>query len=250
MGLECLNGNNDDIDLSIKRIKENKRNYKYIHNLEKQVIYNVKNYHDIENKNNKQKYNNVKSNKNNSIKNIHNFNNFELHEQIKDILRIRIPFFENNILKTFSALTLLTGNGPYHEGLMLFTNNKNFYIVQTYPITFIKVYDFYKGINEIISFNALNYESKHYNISEIYSPQEPILIRDILKIINDLPNNYNLLNNNCQNFCNNILKVLNQKFNVIIDDKPNLTKINILAKQKEMKGYKTPYYRILSNNRK
>lgn len=66
---------------------------------------------------------------------------------------------------------------------MFFTTNKNFYIAQSYPITFIRVSDYFKGITEIISFNNLNKESKKYSISEIYCPQEPITLYDVLNII-------------------------------------------------------------------
>ena len=182
-------------------------------------------------------------------KNIHNFTREELEDQVNDILRIRIPFFENSILKTLSAFTFLSGNGPYHEGLMFFTTNKNFYIAQSYPITFIKVYDFYKGISEIISFNNINKNSKKYTISEIYTPQESIPLYDVLNIINDLPNKYNLLNDNCQNFCNNILDSLNRSYKIEMDDKPNIEKINFLKKQKKIKHNLIPNNHIQYNGR-
>ncbi len=168
-------------------------------------------------------------------KRIHRFTKEELEDEINDILRIRIPYFNNDILKTISAFTCLSGNGPYHEGLMFFTTNRNFYIAQSYPITFIKVYDFYKGISEIISFNNINKNAKRYTISEIYSPQESIPLYNVLNIINDLPNKYNLLNDNCQNFCNNILDSLNSSYKIEMDDKPNIEKINFLKNQKKTK---------------
>lgn len=179
-------------------------------------------------------------------KRIHKFTREELEDEINDILRIRIPFFENDILKTISAFTFLSGNGPYHEGLMFFTTNKNFYIAQSYPITFVKVYDFHKGISEIVSFNNINKKAKKYSISEIYCPQEPITLYDVLNIINNLPNKYNLLNENCQDFCNNVLEILNKKFKIEIENGPNITKINFLKMQKKIKPYcipnNKPYY--------
>jgi hypothetical protein len=178
-------------------------------------------------------------------KNIHNFTREELKDQINDILRIRIPFFENSILKTLSAFTFLSGNGPYHEGLLFFTTNKNFYIAQSYPITFIKVYDFFGGISEIISFNNINKDSKKYTVSEIYSTQEPIKLYDVLNIINNLPNKYNLINDNCQNFCNNILDTLKNNYKIEMEEKPNLEKINFLKKQKKTKNNLIPIYRPL-----
>ena len=178
-------------------------------------------------------------------KRIHKFTREELDDEINDILRIRIPFFENDILKTLSAFTFLSGNGPYHEGLMFFTTNKNFYIAQSYPITFIKVYDFFAGISEIISFNNLNSSSKKYNIPEAYMPQQRITLFNILNIINNMPNSYNLLNDNCQNFCNNIIETLQSKFRIELDDNPSKEKINFLKKQqKKTKGHMIPNNRI------
>lgn len=175
-------------------------------------------------------------------KRIYKFSREELEDEINDILVIRIPFFENNILKTLSSFTFLSGNGPYHEGLMFFTTNKNFYIAQSYPITFIKVYDFYAGISEIISFNNLNSNSKKYSIPEIYMPQQKITLFNVLNIINNLPNKYDLLIENCQNFCNNILETLKNKYRIDLDDNPSKEKINFLKKQqKNRKGNTIPF---------
>jgi hypothetical protein len=175
-------------------------------------------------------------------KRIYKFSREELEDEINDILVIRIPFFENSILKTLSSFTFLSGNGPYHEGLMFFTTNKNFYIAQSYPITFIKVYDFYAGISEIISFNNLNSNSKKYSIPEIYMPQQKITLFNVLNIINNLPNKYDLLIENCQNFCNNILETLKNKYRIDLDDNPSKEKINFLKnQQKNRKGNMIPF---------
>ena len=175
-------------------------------------------------------------------KRIYKFSREELEDEINDILVIRIPFFENNILKTLSSFTFLSGNGPYHEGLMFFTTNKNFYIAQSYPITFIKVYDFYAGISEIISFNNLNSNSKKYSIPEIYMPQQKITLFNVLNIINNLPNKYDLLIENCQNFCNNILETLKNKYRIDLDDNPSKEKINFLRNQQtNRKGNMIPF---------
>ena len=175
-------------------------------------------------------------------KRIYKFSREELEDEINDILVIRIPFFENSILKTLSSFTFLSGNGPYHEGLIFFTTNKNFYIAQSYPITFIKVYDFYAGISEIISFNNLNSNSKKYSIPEIYMPQQKITLFNVLNIINNLPNKYDLLIENCQNFCNNILETLKNKYRIDLDDNPSKEKINFLKnQQKNRKGNMIPF---------
>ena len=275
MGTECFTGNNIDCDLNIKTTRERKINtnlkefysncrprssknknayqqyetiYNGVNNRNKKeyLSYSTGNkkhkeykqcniYKNKEYIQNQSRTNSLKFINKGKRKNIHNFTREELEDQVNDILRIRIPFFENSILKTLSAFTFLSGNGPYHEGLMFFTTNRNFYIAQSYPITFIKVYDFYKGISEIISFNNINKNAKRYTISEIYSPQESIPLYNVLNIINDLPNKYNLLNDNCQNFCNNILDSLNSSYKIEMDDKPNIEKINFLKNQKKTK---------------
>ena len=274
MGTECFNGKNNDIDIKITSFREKKVNYpQKSNNLEyhpksqrneykpihyqshfQEHSYTVyqkpQNYYSTENVKktllNKSRSNSLKLINNGKQKKIYNFTNEELEDQVNDILRIRIPFFENSILKTLSAFTFLSGNGPYHEGLMFFTTNKNFYIAQSYPITFVKVYDFYKGISEIVSFNNINKQAKKYVISEIYCPQEPITLHNVLNIINTLPNKYNLLNDNCQDFCNNILNILNKNFKIEKEIKPNATKINFLKMQK--KTYNVPNYKPYSNS--
>ena len=250
MGTECFTGNHHDIDLQINNSNNFHEKENKIKILKKPIHYKTHfqgkrffkiNQHKTnfykELENNNKASNSLILYENGKQKKIQNFTKEELNEQINDILRIRIPFFENNILKTLSSFTFLLGNGPYHEGLMFFTTKKNFYIAQSYPITFIKVFDFYQGISEIIRFNNLNSNSKKYTISEIYCPQEPVLIFDVLKIVNILPNTYNLLNDNCQNFCDNILESLNNNFKMEMDEIPNIEKINFLRNQKKIKGY-------------
>ena len=268
MGNECFNWIKSDKDIFIKNKKTSEEKeineFKTINNFERHENnnkYNI-NINCFDNPNSSRgididmkKYNNSQQQptlgkRSNSLsiidkerqKRIQKFTRDELEDEINDILRIRIPFFENDILKTLSAFTFLSGNGPYHEGLMFFTTNKNFYIAQSYPITFIKVYDFYAGISEIISFNNINSNSKKYNIPEIYMPQQRITLFNVLNIINNMPNRYNLINENCQNFCNTILESLQSKYRIELDDKPSNEKINFLKKQqKKMKGYNIPY---------
>ena len=277
MGIECFNGQNKDKDLPTESPKQkninpkitNYKNYQYnYYHIKNNSKYNktytqIEGYNTLNNQNSTEYYANHKinktipqNNKSNSYKlinsgrqkNIHNFTYEELQDQVNDILRIRIPFFENSILKTLSSFTILSGNGPYHEGLMFFTTNKNFYIAQSYPITFIRVFDYFHGIKEIISFNNINKQSKKYHISEIYCPQEPITLYDVLNIINNLPNKYNLLNENCQNFCSNILKALTSNFQIEMDDKNNVTKIDFLKKQRNYRSYKIPHNKGFYNN--
>ena len=273
MGTECLIGNNKDNDLQIQTInhKKYRSNIQINKNITNNSSHNIKepiNYkiqfqeqgYSIKPNSKIYLYNNNiysktlpnKTTSNSNIidydkdKTIHNFSKEELQDQVNDILRIRIPFFENRILKTLSTFTFLSGNGPFHEGLMFFTTNKNFYIAQSYPITFIKVYDFFNGVKEIISFNNLNRNSRKYQISEIYCPQEPITLNKVLNIINNLPNKYNLLNDNCQNFCNNVLNALKKDFKIEMDDNKNTTKINFIKKQKNINALRIPNYKFSS----
>ena len=271
MGNECFNWNNTEKDLFVKKKSLHEQDNSHYKEKSDMTIPQQKNQYNLNNSyldknydllysptytnrrnNNMETYNNKQPNlgkRSNSFKmiahqekrRISRFTREELDDEINDILRIRIPFFENNLLKTLSAFTFLSGNGPYHEGLMFFTTNKNFYIAQSYPITFIKVYDFYSGISEIISFNNLNSSSKKYNIPEAYMPQQRITLFNVLNIINNLPNSYNLINDNCQNFCNNILETLQKKYRIDIDDNPSKEKINFLRKQQKIKGYIIPH---------
>ena len=266
MGNDCFNYNNKEKDLLVKKkFQREQENHPYNEINQNNIYhyntpYKFNNYPLAYDNNNNYQYfppnnndnfqksllgkrsNSLKIIDNQKPRRIHKFTREELEDEINDILRVRIPFFNNDILKTISAFTFLSGNGPYHEGLMFFTTNKNFYIAQSYPITFIKVYDFYAGISEIISFNNLNSGSKKYNIPEIYMPQQRITLFNVLNIINNIPNSYNLLNDNCQDFCNNILESLQNKYRIDIDDSPSKEKLNFLKKQqKKAKLNKIPH---------
>ena len=266
MGNDCFNYNNKEKDLLVKKkFHREQENHPYNEINQNNIYhyntpYKFNNYPLAYDNNNNYQYfppnnndnfqksllgkrsNSLKIIDNQKPRRIHKFTREELEDEINDILRVRIPFFNNDILKTISAFTFLSGNGPYHEGLMFFTTNKNFYIAQSYPITFIKVYDFYAGISEIISFNNLNSGSKKYNIPEIYMPQQRITLFNVLNIINNIPNSYNLLNDNCQDFCNNILESLQNKYRIDIDDSPSKEKLNFLKKQqKKAKLNKIPH---------
>jgi hypothetical protein len=138
-------------------------------------------------------------------------------DEIIKIYKIRIPFFDSTPLQTISNISYLTGNGPYHEGLIFHSKNKNFYIAQSYPITFVKVKNFSKGISDIISFNNFNNRSRSYKIPEIYYPTLPITVIDIYEIINKLPNEYHILTENCQNFVNNIIDYLKYRYKIVTE---------------------------------
>ena len=146
------------------------------------------------------------------------FTPLDFCDEIIKIYKIRIPFFDSAALQTISNISYLTGNGPYHEGLIFHSKNNNFYIAQSYPITFVKVKNFSQGISDIISFNNFNNTSRSYKIPEIYYPTMPITVIDIYEIINKLPNQYHILTENCQNFVNNIVDSLKNKYNILIEN--------------------------------
>jgi len=145
------------------------------------------------------------------------FTPLEFCDEICKIFKIRIPFFDSAALQTISNISYLTGNGPYHEGLIFQSKSHNFYIAQSYPITFVKVKNFSQGISDIISFNNFNNTSHSYKIPEIYYPTLPITIIDIYEIINKLPNQYHILTENCQNFVNNVVDALKVQYNIIFE---------------------------------
>ena len=146
------------------------------------------------------------------------FTPLDFCDEIVKIYKIRIPFFDSAALQTISNISYLTGNGPYHEGLIFHSKNNNFYIAQSYPITFVKVKNFSQGISDIISFNNFNNTSRSYKIPEIYYPTMPITVIDIYEIINKLPNQYHILTENCQNFVNNIVDNLKNKYNILVEN--------------------------------
>ena len=165
------------------------------------------------------------------------FTPLEFCDEIIKIYKIRIPFFDSAALQTISNISYLTGNGPYHEGLIFHSKNKNFYIAQSYPITFVKVKNFSQGISDIISFNNFNNTSRSYKIPEIYLPTMPVTVIDIYEIINKLPNQYHIFTENCQNFVNNIVDNLKIRYKIIVENNSKkieeyLSEINLKKKNK------------------
>ena len=129
-------------------------------------------------------------------------------ESIKTILRIRVPFFDNPTIQTLANITYITGNGPFHEGLIFETSNGTYFIAQTYPITFIKVNSLNEGIREIVSFCQFNPSAMKYEIYNSYYPKDIVTISDIKDLVKNMPNEYNILNENCQKFCQKIISSL------------------------------------------
>ena len=143
-------------------------------------------------------------NKRGKRKYLTDFTPLEFCDEITKIFKIRIPFFDSTPLQTISNISYITGNGPYHEGIIFLSKSYNYYIAQSYPITFVKVKNFAQGISDIISFNNFNNTT----------------IIDIYEIISKLPNQYHILTENCQNFVNNIVEALKEKYHVIVENDP------------------------------
>ena len=140
--------------------------------------------------------------------NISNLTESELNDKVKEIRRIKIPFSEDKNLQKILHVVYVTGNSPFHEGLIIITNNNCFYSTQTYPIAFEKCLSYEQGIDNIASFCASNRYSKKREIRDIWIPQNDIIIKDIINIVKNLPNRYDLIKENCQFFCDSILKKL------------------------------------------
>jgi len=139
---------------------------------------------------------------------IDNLDKDDLSDKIIEIKRIKIPFFDNKHLQTLSKLVYVTGNSPFHEGLLIETKQKHFYITQTYPITFHKAISFKDGIERIKDFCASNRNTQNYEIRDIWISKKDFYIKDIINIIKKLPNKYDIINENCQTYCNSILNEL------------------------------------------
>lgn len=169
-------------------------------------------------------------------RNIEKFTCLELSDEIASILRIRIPFFNNIHLQSLSAISFITGNGPYHEGLIILTRLKNIYVTQIYPITFVKVNTIFDATKEIILFNSFNKNSNSFNISDIYIPRQTVSLNDIYDLVINYPNIYNMLNENCQKFCENIINNLARKFKIERDNNPKSNEIRFIEIIKSFKS--------------
>ena len=89
-------------------------------------------------------------NKRGKRKYLTDFTPLEFCDEISKIFKIRIPFFDSTPLQTISNISYLTGNGPYHEGIIFLSKSYNYYIAQSYPITFVKVKNFSQGIKILL----------------------------------------------------------------------------------------------------
>jgi hypothetical protein len=132
-------------------------------------------------------------------------NETEENDVVKQIIRIKVPLSDNAGVHFIQKAVLITGNSPNHEGLIIITKLNKIYVAQVYPITFIQVDSYEKGIDEIKNFCPTNKNSKKYKIKDIWEPTEKITLISLKNFIKKLPNKYDILRENCQNFCKNII---------------------------------------------
>ena len=127
---------------------------------------------------------------------------------LTNVMRLRVPFFYNPTIQALANITYVTGNGPFHEGLIFETRNGTYYIAQTYPVTFIMVNSLNEAVREIVSFCQFNPSSHQYKITNSYYPTTIVTVSDIAAVVKTMPNEYNILDENCQKFCQKIITLL------------------------------------------
>ena len=127
---------------------------------------------------------------------------------LASVMRLQVPFFDNPTIQTLANVTYLTGNGPFHEGLIFKTRNGTYYVAQTYPVTFIMVNSLNDAVKEIVSFCQFNPLSNQYKITNSYYPTSLVTVSDVEEIVKTMPNEYNILDENCQKFCQKIITSL------------------------------------------
>ena len=140
--------------------------------------------------------------------NIEELSNEDSNDILTSVMRLRVPFFDNPTIQTLANVTYLTGNGPFHEGLIFETRNGIYYIAQTYPVTFIMVNSLNDAVKEIVSFCQFNPLSHQYKITNSYYPTSLVTISDVAAVVKTMPNQYHILDENCQKFCQKIINSL------------------------------------------
>ena len=111
-------------------------------------------------------------------------------DTLTNVMRLRVPFFDNSTFQALANITYITGNGPYHEGLIFETRNGIYYIAQTYPVTFIMVKSLNDAVKEIVSFCQFNPLSHQYKITNSYYPTSLVTVSDVAAIVKTMPNEY------------------------------------------------------------
>lgn len=144
----------------------------------------------------------------------------ETNDFVTLIEKVKVPMFKNKPLQIIANVARLTGNSPYHVGLIFHTLFNRLFIAQSYPITFQVVYDMRSAINKIISYNSTNKASNIVIICrEKYVPRSNITIKEVRDLVERQPNEYHIITQNCQDFSNNILRNLDLEVVNDEDDK-------------------------------
>ena len=124
--------------------------------------------------------------------NIYKFESFEEAQDIVELIElIQIPLFNSKPMKILSKAIYLTGNSPYHEGLIFKTRQKKYYVAQVYPINFVKTKNYSDAINLIISYCITNSDSEKFKTKNQYVTKEPMSIMKFKDYIHPLNNNKN-----------------------------------------------------------
>ena len=99
-----------------------------------------------------------------------------------------------------------TGSSFLHEALLFHTKKDKYYICQTYQIEFKQCDSYESAIKRIKSYWKLNNKSKNVDTFDVNLNGKKISVGKIIKVIEDLPDEYDLFKNNCQHFCKNVLE--------------------------------------------
>lgn len=143
-------------------------------------------------------------------------------DMVSEIERVVIPLYENKAAQALANAVRLTGNLPFHEGLLIHTLYDRHYVAQSYPITLDKIKDREEGIDKIIKFTKHNQNADEYGISKVkYVPKKMCRMCQIVLVIEQQPNYYDLLSNNCQDFCNGVINALTSSVGLDIQENNN-----------------------------
>ena len=151
----------------------------------------------------------------NEGKNLYSLNDIEKKAKIRNIYKVRVPFFDKKVGQFFSNVgTVLSGaitgkpNLSEHVGLIFYTSDNLYYVAQTYRITFEKFDSKNDATKSIIEFCTVNKNSKKEKVNEITSFEKGRTIQDVYDILVKMRDYYHLIYWNCQDFCRHILSKL------------------------------------------
>ena len=129
--------------------------------------------------------------------------------------------FHQKVLNLVTQVAV--GSDMVHEGLIFLTKNGKYYCCQTYPIQFKKVYSLEDGIKKIKDNWTLKNTYNNIDAIRCEDHKKYFTVKNVVDIVEKLPNEYDLYMYNCQDFCfrikselgfclegTNVLKFLNQ----------------------------------------